>query len=122
HTKNGLLERVKLATTTLIEAEQAGLELIKQHCPQGEGTLAGNTIHQDRRFLVKYMPTLESWLHYRQVDVSSLKVLTRAWYPDLPKHSKEDKAHTALADIRASIEELKYYREHVFAARRVSGG
>ena len=113
HTNNGLLERVKLATTTLAEAEQAALELIKKYCAENEGTLAGNSIHQDRRFLRKYMPTLEAWLHYRQVDVSSLKVLARAWYPDLPKHGKADKAHTALADIRESIAELKYYRENL---------
>ena len=114
HTKNGLLERVKAATTPLADAEQAALALIKQHCAQGEGVLAGNSIHQDRRFLWKYMPQLESWLHYRQVDVSSLKILSRAWYPDAPKFEKPGKDHTALADIRDSIAELKHYRKEFF--------
>ena len=114
HTKNGLLERVKATATTLAEAERAALDLIRRHCPQGEGTLAGNTIYQDRRFLTKYMPQLESWLHYRQVDVSSLKILSRAWYPDTPKFEKPGKDHTALADIRDSIAELQHYHKEFF--------
>ena len=122
HTKNGLLERVRGSKTQLNEATDAAQAMIKKHCAEGEGVMAGNSIHQDRRFLRKYMPELEAWLHYRQVDVSSLKILTKAWYPDLPKFGKEDKDHTALADIRQSIAELKYYRENVFTARRVSGG
>jgi oligoribonuclease len=122
HTKNGLLDRVRASKTSLDEATDAALALIKKHCAENEGTLAGNTIHQDRRFLRKYMPELEAWLHYRQVDVSSLKILARAWYPELEKFGKADKDHTALADIKESIAELKYYREHVFTARRVSGG
>lgn len=122
HTKNGLLDRVRASKTSLDEATDAALALVKKHCAEGEGTLAGNSIHQDRRFLRKYMPELEAWLHYRQVDVSSLKILAKAWYPDLPKFGKEDKDHTALADIKQSIAELKYYRENVFTARRVSGG
>lgn len=113
HTKNGLLERVKQATVTLDKAQSATLELVKQHCNERAGVLAGNSIHQDRRFLYKYMPLLEAWLHYRQVDVSSLKILSRAWYPDLPKFGKEDKDHTALADIKESINELKFYRENI---------
>jgi len=122
HTKNGLLERVRASKTSLDEATEGALALIKKHCAQGEGTLAGNSIHQDRRFLRKYMPEIEAWLHYRQVDVSSLKILTKAWYPDLEKFGKAEKDHTALADIKQSIAELKYYRENVFTARRVSGG
>jgi oligoribonuclease len=113
HTKNGLIERVRKSKLMLEEAAASALALIQKHCAKGEGTLAGNSIHQDRRFLVKYMPEIEAWLHYRQVDVSSLKILTRAWYPDLPKFGKEEKDHTALADIQQSIAELKYYREHV---------
>ncbi len=93
------------------EAERNVLSLVQEHCKLGEGVLAGNSVHQDRRFLIKYMPALESFLHYRQVDVSSLKVLTRAWYPDAPKFGKDAKDHTALADIRQSLAELKYYRE-----------
>jgi oligoribonuclease len=116
HTKNGLIDRVRRSRVTLDDAYSRALALIKQHCAKGEGTLAGNSIHQDRRFLVKYMPEIETWLHYRQVDVSSVKVLARAWYPDTPKFGKEDKDHTALADIRQSIAELKYYRETIMKA------
>jgi oligoribonuclease len=113
HTRNGLIERVRKSKTSLDEARTAALALIKKHCKESEGTLAGNSIHQDRRFLLKYMPEVEAWLHYRQVDVSSLKVLSRAWYPDLPKFGKDEKDHTALADIRQSIAELQYYRERI---------
>jgi oligoribonuclease len=116
HTKNGLIERVRISRVTLEEAAAKALALIQKHCTKGEGTLAGNSIHQDRRFLIKYMPQVEAWLHYRQVDVSSVKVLARAWYPDVPKFGKEDKDHTALADIRQSIAELKYYRETIMKA------
>jgi oligoribonuclease len=112
HTVNGLLERVVASQTDLREAERKTLQRIAQHCPMGEGVLAGNSIHQDRRFLVKHMPGLENFLHYRQMDVSSLKVLAQAWYPDLPRFEKR-KAHTALADIRESIAELKFYRAHI---------
>lgn len=113
HTKNGLIERARAAGTTSGEATAATLQLIKKHCAEREGVLAGNSIHQDRRFLRKYMPEVEAWLHYRQVDVSSLKILTKVWYPQLPGFVKEHKDHTALADIKQSIAELKYYRERV---------
>lgn len=113
HTRNGLLDRVRASTTGLDEATDAALALIRKHCAEGEGVLAGNSIHQDRRFLYQYMPRLEAWLHYRQVDVSSFKVLARAWYPDVPKYGKADKDHTALADIKESIEELRFYRQHI---------
>lgn len=113
HTKNGLLQRVKAATVSLEEAQAQALALVRQHCAEGEGVLAGNSIHQDRRFLYRYMPQLEAWLHYRQVDVSSFKVLARAWYPEVPKYGKEDKDHTALADIKESIAELRFYRQHI---------
>ncbi|MCA8913269.1 MAG: oligoribonuclease [Planctomycetes bacterium] len=113
HTRNGLLERVKQAETTIEEAQAKTLDLVKRHCAEREGVLAGNSIHQDRRFLYRYMPQLEAWLHYRQVDVSSFKLLARAWYPDLAKYGKADKDHTALADIKESINELRYYREHI---------
>ncbi|MBK8206819.1 MAG: oligoribonuclease [Planctomycetes bacterium] len=116
HTGNGLINRVRASRTELKEAEAATLALVAKHCKPGEGVLAGNSIHQDRRFMVRYMPALEGYLHYRQVDVSTLKVLTRAWYPDTPKFEKPGKDHTALADIRDSITELKYYREHIMNA------
>lgn len=113
HTQNGLLARVAKAKTTVQQAEQQVLNLVKQHCPQGKGVLAGNSIHQDRRFLYKYMPGLESFLFYRQVDVSTLKVLAQAWYPALPKFEKPGKDHTALSDLKDSIAELAYYRAHL---------
>jgi oligoribonuclease len=110
HTRNGLLARVAGAATSVSQAEQQVLALVKKHCEPGKGVLAGNSIHQDRRFLYRYMPALESYLFYRQVDVSTLKVLAQAWYPDLPKFEKPGKDHTALADLRDSIAELAYYR------------
>ena len=79
-----------------------------------EGILAGNSIHTDRRFLARYMPLLEGFLHYRQLDVSSLKILASAWYPGLPRFEKGEKTHTALADVRGSLGELAYYREKLF--------
>jgi oligoribonuclease len=113
HTTNGLLAKVRASEIDLREAERKALQRIGQHCALGEGVLAGNSIHQDRRFLVKYMPQLEGYLHYRQVDVSSLKVLAQAWYPDVAKFDKPEKDHTALADIQQSIAELKHYRANV---------
>lgn len=113
HTRSGLLDRIRASTTSLPDAEREALALVARHAGLREGILAGNSIHQDRRFLVKHMPLLESWLHYRQVDVSSLKVLAGAWYPDVPRFAKGEKTHTALADIRASLAELAYYRERI---------
>lgn len=110
HTRNGLLDRVRASATSLREAEQQVLALVRRHCAARQGVLAGNSIHQDRRFMIRHMPELEAYLHYRQVDVSSLKVLVQAWYPALPKFEKADKDHTALADIRQSLAELTYYR------------
>lgn len=115
HTKSGLLEELKSCTTTLDEAQKQVLDYIKQYVPQErKAPLAGNTIGTDRTFLAKDMPELEAWVHYRNVDVSSIKELARRWYPrayyQAPgKHGN----HRALADIQESIEELKYYRETV---------
>ncbi|HEY8518099.1 MAG TPA: oligoribonuclease [Candidatus Binatia bacterium] len=114
HTTNGLLERVRASRCSLTDAENDALALVSSHCKFREGILAGNSVHADRRFLARYMPTFERFLHYRQVDVSTLKVLTRAWYPGTPKLEKEDKDHTALADIHASIDELRHYRQAFF--------
>ena len=91
-------------------------DLVAKHCGPGEGLLAGNTIHHDRRFLSRYMPLVERYLSYRQVDVSSLKLLTRAWFPDSPSFQKPESNHRALADIRGSIAELRHYRETYFRA------
>lgn len=114
HMRSGLLDRIRASKVSLADAERDALALVSQHCPIREGVLAGNSIHTDRSFLGRYMPRLEGWLHYRQVDVSSLKVLAGAWYPDLPRFGKADKTHTALDDLRGSLAELAYYREKLF--------
>lgn len=114
HTRNGLLDKVCASQTSVADAENEAVALVAAHCEFREGILAGNSIHTDRRFLARYMPTFERFLHYRQVDVSTLKVLTRAWYPGSAAFEKEGKEHTALADIRESIAELRHYRSTVF--------
>ena len=114
HTKNGLLDKVRASKTSLADVENEALALLATHCKFREGILAGNSIHTDRRFLARYMPAFERFLHYRQVDVSTLKVLTRAWYPGGAPFEKEGKEHTALADIRESIAELRHYRTAFF--------
>lgn len=111
HTKSGLLERVRAGKHALRDVEKEVVALLAGNgVGPGEGVLAGNSIHADRRFLARYMPSFERYLHYRQVDVSSLKVLAQAWYPAVPKFDKPDKTHTALDDIRGSLAELAYYR------------
>jgi len=114
HTKNGLLARVKTSQVTVADAERQAMALVLEHCGFGHGILAGNSIHQDRRFLTKYMPSFERCLHYRQVDVSSLKILAKAWYPDRLHFPKTEKSHTALDDVRASLAELSHYRHSLF--------
>jgi oligoribonuclease len=116
HTANGLLDKVRASKHALGDVENEAVALVSSHCKFREGILAGNSVHADRRFLARYMPVFERSLHYRQVDVSTLKVLTRAWYPDAAKLEKDGKDHTALADIRASIAELRHYRETFFRA------
>jgi oligoribonuclease len=112
HTASGLVERVKHAGVSEREAEARTLEFIESHVEKNASPLCGNTIWQDRRFLTRYMPTLEAYLHYRNIDVSSIKELVARWRPDLLAGLRKTNQHTALADIRESIEELKYYREH----------
>lgn len=114
HTRSGLLDRIRASKTALVDAERDALALVSQHCGMREGILAGNSIHTDRAFLARHMPRLEGWLHYRQVDVSSLKVLAGAWYPGLERFQKGDKTHTAIDDLRGSLAELAYYREKLF--------
>jgi oligoribonuclease len=114
HTKNGLLERVRASRTSLKDAERSVLSLVQKHVGFRDGILAGNSIHVDRRFLIAHMPTLEEFLHYRMLDVSSLKVLARAWYPNGPEFKKDSKDHTALSDLRASLEELAFYKANYF--------
>ena len=114
HTKNGLLDKVRASRASVTDVENEAVALIAAHAPFREGILAGNSIHADRRFLARYMPTFERFLHYRQIDVSTLKVLTRAWYPASVAFEKAGQEHTALADIRASIAELRHYRQTFF--------
>lgn len=114
HSASGLLQRVRTEGVSETEAEAQTLAFIEQHVGPHEAPLCGNTIWQDRRFLVRYMRTLEQYLHYRLIDVSSIKELARRWQPDVASGVVKKNEHTALADIRESIAELEYYREHFF--------
>jgi oligoribonuclease len=113
HGASGLTARVRGSRLTMAEAETQTLAFVRQHCNERSSPLCGNSIHQDRRFLARYMPTLDRYLHYRNVDVSTIKELARRWYPDMPPPEKKH-AHLALDDIRESIDELRFYRAHVF--------
>jgi oligoribonuclease len=113
HGASGLTELSRRSTLDVEEAERLTLAFVETHCVAGQSPLSGNSIGQDRRFLVRHMPTLERFMHYRVVDVSTLKELVRRWYPTLPRSPKTE-AHRALDDIRESIAELRYYRDHVF--------
>ncbi len=115
HGESGLTERVRASTVYEVEAEALVLEFLKKHTTRKGSPLAGNSIHQDRRFLRAYMPTVDDWLHYRMVDVSSVKELARRWNPGVYAGLPEKKGnHRAMDDVRESIEELRYYREHLF--------
>ncbi|MFW6094568.1 MAG: oligoribonuclease [Pseudomonadota bacterium] len=118
HRDSGLLDRVRGQGVSEQEAEAATLAFLEQHVEQKRSPLCGNTIWQDRRFLSRYMPTLEAYLHYRMVDVSSIKELVQRWRPDLVAGFSKQNEHTALADVRESIAELRYYREHFIRAER----
>jgi len=114
HGNSGLTKRVRQSTLSLQDAEQQTLAFIQQYVPERASPLCGNSIHQDRRFLDRYMPQLEAWLHYRNIDVSTIKELAQRWYPDFSPPVKSE-THLALADIRESIAELAAYRQHLFA-------
>ena len=116
HEKSGLLDAIRSSTLTVADAEAQTLDFIKQHVPEARTVpLCGNSIGTDRRFLATQLPSVDEWLHYRSVDVSTLKELCRRWYPDaLAKAPKKGGSHRALDDIRESIEELRYYRSAVF--------
>jgi oligoribonuclease len=114
HTRSGLLERIQSSTVSLAEAEARTVAFLEAHCQKGTALLCGNSVWKDRAFLERYMPAVIELLHYRIVDVSTLKELVRRWYP-APFHApKKKEIHRALDDIRESIEELKWYRSHVF--------
>ena len=112
HTGSGLVERVKASTLDDREAELATLEFLKQWVPAGKSPICGNSIGQDRRFLFKYMPELESYFHYRYLDVSTLKELARRWKPEILDGLTKQGMHQAMDDIRESVAELAYYREN----------
>lgn len=116
HTKSGLLAAIAASTTTLEEAGAATLEFLKTHIPEpGTVPLCGNSIGTDRRFLAAWLPEIDRYLHYRSVDVSTVKELARRWYPDaFAGAPKKAGGHRALDDIRESVAELRYYRETVF--------
>jgi len=111
HGRSGLIDKVKASFTSEAEAELALLEFVVKYAPKGSVPMCGNTIGQDRRFLVKYMPKLEAFFHYRNIDVSTLKELAKRWRPDIYNAFKKQQKHTALADVHESIEELAHYRE-----------
>jgi oligoribonuclease len=112
HKASGLLDRVRASPVSMVEAEAQTLAFLEQHVPRNQAPLCGNSVWQDRRFLTRYMPTLEAYLHYRLVDVSTIKELARRWKPDLLAGFSKQNTHTALADIRESIDELRYYRDN----------
>ena len=112
HGRSGLIDKVKASTLNEASAEAQVLEFLKHHAPKGTVPMCGNSIGQDRRFLVKYMPQLEAFFHYRNIDVSTLKELAKRWRPELVKAFKKQQKHTALADVHESIDELDFYRQH----------
>lgn len=112
HNASGLVERVRASATTEAEAEAATLAFLQQYVPEGQSPMCGNSVWQDRRFLSRYMPALERYFHYRLIDVSTLKELARRWVPRVYGGIQKESQHLALADIRESIDELKYYRTH----------
>lgn len=115
HAKTGLVERVRASQVTLEEAQQKTLHFLRQYIVEKKSPMSGNSICQDRRFLARQMPALEAFFHYRNLDVSTVKELAMRWHPELVKAVKKKSEHTALADIKDSIAELAYYREHFFA-------
>ena len=112
HGRSGLIDKVKASTMSEQDAEEQILAFIKKYVTKNNSPLCGNTISQDRRFLVKFMPKLEAYLHYRNLDVSTLKELSKRWKPEVFNSFKKQQKHTALADVHESIEELAHYREH----------
>jgi oligoribonuclease len=114
HSGSGLVNRVRASTTGDAEAEQLTLEFLRQYADLRSSPMCGNSIHQDRRFMVRHMPQLEAFFHYRNLDVSTVKELARRWRPELASGFVKTGTHQALDDIHESINELKYYREHFF--------
>ena len=113
HTSSGLVDRVRRSSLTEEDAERQTLDFVSQHVPTGKSPLCGNSVSQDRRFLYRYMPRLQAFFHYRTLDVSTVKILAQRWAVQLPPFQKKE-THQALEDIRESIAELAYYRDHLF--------
>ena len=114
HGRSGLIDRVKASTVDEAEAEDQVIAFLQRYVRKGKSPMCGNSICQDRRFLARTMPRLEAFFHYRNLDVSTLKELARRWKPEIMAGFRKAQAHTALADIQESIDELAYYREHLF--------
>ena len=112
HGKSGLIDKVKASVVTEAQAEELLIVFMKKYVSKGVAPMCGNTIGQDRRFLLKYMPRFEAWFHYRNLDVSTLKELSKRWKPEVYNSFKKQQSHTALADVHESIDELAHYREH----------
>jgi oligoribonuclease len=112
HGRSGLIDKVKASTLAEADAQAQILEFLARYVPKGSAPMCGNTIGQDRRFLVRYMPKLEAFFHYRNLDVSTLKELAKRWRPQVYSAFKKQQKHTALADVHESIDELAHYREH----------
>ncbi len=112
HGKSGLIDKVRASTTSESQASALLLDFIRGYVPAGKSPMCGNTVHQDRRFMQRYLPQLESFFHYRNIDVSTIKELCRRWNPSVMKGFEKQGAHTALADIQESIEELRFYRQN----------
>ena len=114
HANSGLTQRVRASETSAAEAERLTLEFLRQHVDQGASPICGNSICQDRRFLIRHMPGLAAYFHYRNLDVSTLKILAKLWLPEVGNRFEKKSVHLALADIHDSIRELRFYREHLF--------
>ena len=115
HTKSGLVERVRASRLTESEVEEQMVAFLAEHVPPGVSPMCGNSVHQDRRFMVRYLPRLEAYFLYRNLDVSTLKELAKRWKPSIMSGLTKHGRHEALADIYESIEELRYYREHLLS-------
>ncbi len=115
HTASGLVDRVRASTVSLDQASADTIEFLKQWIEPGKSPMCGNSIGQDRRFMVRYMPTLEEYFHYRNIDVSTIKELVKRWQPSAFEGFAKANTHLALDDIRESIGELQHYRKHVFS-------
>lgn len=121
HSASGLTERVLESTITLADAERMTLEFLRRHVAEGASPMCGNSICQDRRFLARQMPALEAYFHYRNLDVSTLKILAQRWAPEVAAGFNKESSHRALADIRDSIAELAWYRRALFAPHIAQG-